>query len=161
MQPTLRPSRLGWGEVGHLFWASQPCRRVLPLPFVREKLGPFVLGFWRLGKGFHVIQWIHCWGVYLLVQEKVSQCKHESNDMGKMSLMWFLKGKKPARKVGMYMCGKKINLDVVMTLMMGIKTFSLDGRIMGNVWCILCAFLCFLKLSKLSLYYFLKLRKSV
>ena len=33
----------------------------------------------------------------------------------------------------MYMCGKKINLDVVMTLMMGIKTFSLDGRIMGNV----------------------------
>lgn len=42
-----------------------------------------------------------------MVQEKVSQCKHESNDMGKMSLMLFLKGKKPARKVGMYMCGKK------------------------------------------------------
>ena len=43
----------------------------------------------------------HCWGVYLLVQEKVSQCKHESNDRG-IVFDVFLKRKELAIKVGMY-----------------------------------------------------------
>ena len=93
--------------MGALSGHPHPVGRGRSLPFVRETLGPFVLGLRCLQKRLHGVEGIHRGRVYLLAQEG-------DHSVSLTLMTWenvldvFLKGKKLAMEVGKYnIRGKK------------------------------------------------------